>query len=107
MRGEIEVTIEELGHQSSLDVRIEYDAQPGEPMVRYYPNGDGYPGSPPTADYRNVYVKKWFVADEERRRSMSWLWAELDFIAEDIILNNWETYHDLCVEDADSWAEER
>jgi hypothetical protein len=32
------------------EVEIEYDFSPGEKMVRYYPNGDGYPGSPPSVD---------------------------------------------------------
>lgn len=30
------------------EVRLHYT--PGEPMVRYYPDGSGYPGSPPTLE---------------------------------------------------------
>ena len=31
-------------------VRADFDVIPGEPMVRYYADGSGYPGSPPEID---------------------------------------------------------
>jgi hypothetical protein len=41
-------TLEELGKSAAVDVEveIELDVLLGEPMVRYYPDGSGYPGHP-------------------------------------------------------------
>jgi len=38
------------------EIEIDYDAWAGEPMVRYYPNGDGYPGSPPGCEITSARV---------------------------------------------------
>lgn len=34
----------------NFTVSVEWSYVPGEPMVRYYPDGSGYPGSPPEFD---------------------------------------------------------
>jgi hypothetical protein len=100
-RGTIGATLEELGHASSLEVEIEYAYTPGEPMVRYYPDGSGYPGSPPEAELLSVYVERWDVGDERRRRNDHWLWTLLDEMARDRIERDCDTYYyDRCVEDA-------
>jgi len=41
-----ETTLEELGRGRSvqLEVDLEVECLPGEPMVKYYPDGSGYPG---------------------------------------------------------------
>jgi len=40
-----ETEIEELAGRFFATVAIEYGVNPGEPMVPYYPDGSGYPGS--------------------------------------------------------------
>jgi hypothetical protein len=35
-----------VGHPCVMEFSLECRLYPGEPMVMYYPNGDGYPGSP-------------------------------------------------------------
>ena len=74
MRDTLGTTLEDLGHASSLEIEIEYDAWEGEPMVMYYPNGDGYPGSPPGAELQDVRVTRWDVNGDERPRCDSWMW---------------------------------
>jgi hypothetical protein len=44
------------GSYLCLDCELTYDITPGEPMVMYYPDGSGYPGSPPTAELTSVRV---------------------------------------------------
>ena len=45
---------EEFGCE--VEVELTFDVCPGEPMVRYYKDGSGYPGSPATAELREVKV---------------------------------------------------
>jgi len=100
MRFYTEIKLEALGKQSSLYVEVEFDATPGEPMVRYYPDGSGYPGSPPNAELTGVRVLSWDIDGEIRKRGDPWLWKELDRIAIEIISNKWdETYRDNCIDD--------
>ena len=39
-----------------LDVTIDFVYHPGEPMVRYYKNGDGHPGCEPWCEIEKVTV---------------------------------------------------
>lgn len=39
-----------------VTVDIDYKVRPGEPMVMYYPDGSGYPGSPPEIEILEVIV---------------------------------------------------
>ena len=46
---EYEFELEEFfGERFFATIWIEAEAEPGEPMVRYYADGSGYPGSPAT-----------------------------------------------------------
>jgi hypothetical protein len=55
----------ELGERALYcTILIEYDYEPGEPMVRYYPDGSGYPGSPADCAPWNVEVTTAEVAEE-------------------------------------------
>ena len=112
MRGNYYVTLEELGHGSSLEVQILYEYTPGEPMVRYYPDGSGYPGSPPDVEFISCHVFRWgvwnsFVTIDERKRDSSWVWESLDRIAERIIRERWEHFRVGCLEDAAELSRER
>lgn len=100
MDGTLTITIAEIGHRSELTVDVDYVAYPGEAMVMYYPNGDGYPGSPPYAELLNVRVVEWDVGDEVRPRGSGWVWDELDRIARDLIESDWDSYGGECLEDA-------
>lgn len=98
------VTIEDLGRASSLDVELSYRVTPGEPMVRYCPDGSGYPGSPPECELEAVHVTRWCVGTEERNRGDSWIWSwiwkDLDKIAEAIIDDDWSHYSADCLKEA-------
>ena len=100
------VTIEELGHDSSLEVEILYEYFPGEKMVMYYPNGDGYPGSPASVEFLSAYVVRWDVGTELRKRVTSWLWESLDVIASRVISEGWERFQEGCLESAVERIEE-
>jgi len=45
-----------LNEQTEDEVKalIEYDYEPEEPMVMYYPDGSGYPGSPAMVEVTSV-----------------------------------------------------
>ena len=100
MLGTITDTLEELGHASSLEIEIEYNAWPGEKRIMY-PNGDAYPGSPPGCELLGVRVTRWDIGEEERPRDETLLWLLLDAIADDTVEKHWDTiYADLCLEHA-------
>lgn len=50
MKVAIDYTWEPEELQHSYEFRITAVCEPGEPEVRYYPDGSGYPGSPPTVE---------------------------------------------------------
>ena len=56
MRIQLPITIEEYKGDLFVEVTAIIDVYPGEPMVRYYPDGSGYPGAPPTAELWSVYI---------------------------------------------------
>ena len=91
--------------RSSLDVEIDYEATPGERRVDYYPDGSGYPGSPPDAELIRVRVVRWDVGAERRQRGASWVWSCLDLIAGQLIERDWDNYREACL--ADRGSEER
>lgn len=49
-----------------LELEIDYVIYPGEPMVRYTRNGDGYPGSPAECEIHKVRCTSINLADGER-----------------------------------------
>lgn len=106
--GTLSVILEEIGFDSSLEVDVSYDFDPGEKMVRYYRDGSGDPGCPPSAEWTSIKVTTWRVGEETRHRSDHWIWSALDRIAESIIERDWhERYEEMCLEDAscEEWSE--
>ena len=81
----------EISH-SLLSVSIAYKFWQGEPMVRYYPDGSGYPGSPAEFELLSVHVDKWTVGNDARDRDYSWLWEVLDQVAYGYVDDNWDEY---------------
>jgi len=47
-------TIQITFHDTELSVDYEYD--PGEPMVMYYPDGTGHPGSAPSVEIHDIFA---------------------------------------------------
>lgn len=107
--GKILVTLDDLGYQSSLNVIIEYLAQPAEPMVRYLPDGSGYPGCPSSAELLGVHVTSWIVGDEVRLPSVlndDRKWSVLEAIARKVVVKQWSSmFEDMCLEDANDYSE--
>ena len=86
---EIPYTLEDLGKTgTSLEIIICGTAYEGEPMVRYYPDGSGYPGSPPTFEVDHVIVEEAWGEDWVAVRFDFPEWFEwLDAVALQIILD--------------------
>ncbi len=58
MRGDVTGTVE-YEHETDVDTAtytIAYRITPGEPMVMYYPDGSGYPGSPDEFEILSVKI---------------------------------------------------
>lgn len=105
--GVLFTTIHNLGHQSSLEVAIDYTAHPEEPMVKYDRDGSGYPGCAASASLIEVEVLRWHVGDEKRLPDDSWIWDELTEIAIKLINEKWEaTFEALCIEDANDTCDD-
>ncbi len=73
MRHYLDYTLEELGPELDicLEMVVGVDADPGEPMVMYDRNGDGYPGSPPTIEITDVRVSSYTTETYALNRSES------------------------------------
>lgn len=73
--------------------------RPGEPMVRYYPDGSGYPGSPPDCEYCSVEVHR-IVGEtyEYNREEKSDWFLLLDQLVDDMI-NTDETLLEILSEE--------
>lgn len=89
----------------SLEVELEYDFTPGEKMVRYYRDGSGDPGCPPSADFVGAKVMQCDIDREQRRRCDHWIWRALDVIAAELINRDWSNYQEKCIEHENDMAE--
>lgn len=58
MQRTITIEIEEFQGDKWALVDLVFDVTPGEPMVRYYADGSGYPGCDPYAELTEVIVLK-------------------------------------------------
>ena len=79
-----DITINDLGvaYNSNLEVNVEFDLNAAEPMVRYYPDGSGYPGCPASCEINEVFVTKYWSNNTEIFRNEKPEWFEiLDKIA--------------------------
>ena len=47
----------ELELMEGYDFVVEYDFDPGEAEVLYYPDGSGHPGSPPEVSVYNIWLQ--------------------------------------------------
>jgi hypothetical protein len=49
-----------VGDDQELAIRgtVHYAITPGEKMVRYYPDGSGYPGSPPEIEFWGAMISE-------------------------------------------------
>lgn len=84
----------------SLEIELEYDFNPGEPMVRYYPDGSGYPGCSPSAELVSVTVTLCDMANEQRKRCDHWMWRAMDTLATELVNRDWDCFEEKCIEDA-------
>lgn len=75
-----------------VEVAIDYEAVPGEPMVWRDKHGHGHPGYPPYAELIAVTV----TSDVPE---------EIAKIARETVENDWKRFGDMCLEDANNRAE--
>jgi hypothetical protein len=60
-----ETDIDDFQGRMYVTIAIYYEVSPGEPMVMYTRNGDGYPGSPPGAEICEVVVTSATIGDTD------------------------------------------
>ena len=72
-----ELEIDELGGRLFATVLIDYNAHPSEAMVRYYPDGSGYPGSPASIEDVIVTVTSLSGANWDKTREELGDWASI------------------------------
>ena len=89
----------------NLDIELEYDFSPSERMVRYYPDGSGDPGCPPSAELVGVTVTQCDMNNEQRRRCDHWLWKALDIIATELVSRDWDRFEEKCIENVNDRSE--
>ena len=81
--------LEEVGDNMDqrLEVTVEYDVSPSEPMVRYDANGSGHPGCDGYIDFTSYTVTKYQGDNghELLRDGNAEFFSALDTIAEEII----------------------
>jgi len=97
------ITLEEIGksEQLSADVQLIYDYEPGEPMVRYYPDGSGYPGSPAYVEIVDIYVCAIYDHDGDKRTRKEigdWM-PVVRKLVEEVIYGDIERYEEMCLEE--------
>lgn len=86
------------------EFEIEYRIYPGEPVVRYLPDGSGYPGSPPEVEIISVRVvhlgdsKHVYIGNRDDYKD--WV-KELDDLAFQYV-EKWDLYHELLIH-AEVW----
>lgn len=95
-------TIEELGKSLSwVDLDIEAMVYPGEDMVMYYPDGSGYPGSPPEVEILNITAMCFETVEASRctYRNEKPDWFELlDHIIYSYVMKRKEDYDEKILE---------
>jgi len=70
--------------EDEVKVQVEYDYSQAEPMVRYYPDGSGYPGSPAMIEVVSVTLHSgreldWAKLSESTRESIEEkCWEDVD-----------------------------
>lgn len=48
---------------NDIELSIDYEFEKGEPMVMYYNDGSGYPGSPDVVEIQSVFHKEIDIYD--------------------------------------------
>lgn len=89
----------------TLEIDLEYDFTPGERMVRYYRDGSGDPGCPPSVDLVSVTVRNCSLDTDQQKRDNHWIWRALDTIATELVSREWNRYSERCIEDANDRSE--
>lgn len=90
----------EIGNMT-IHATVFFDYYPGEPEVRYYPDGSGYPGSPAECEYTGVLVDAVTGDNYAIQGSEKTDWFQLlDWIVDDIIQENKHGLRDRLEEDA-------
>lgn len=102
----IDFHLEELGKTMlCVDVELSGHFCPGEPMVRYYPDGSGYPGSPDEFEFVSAYVTKAYGEDWilSRRDRPDWF-EYLDKCIENKVYADLDNFEERCLERmGDAW----
>lgn len=99
-----DLTVEELGRLNAiwLDLTVEFDYYPGEPMVMYYSDGSGYPGSPAMAEFTGFKVQRYGNGQFEVKREERPEWFELlDLIARRKVLDREDHWVDHVLSELD------
>lgn len=82
-----------------LEVIVRAHVYPAEPMVRYYRNGDGYPGAPAYAEIVRVWVicVHGEFGSRKRKQGDGWF-KDLDRLADNHIEKNLEEFENMVLQ---------
>lgn len=58
MQTTLRIEVEEFQVDKCVEAELIFDVIPGEPMVRYYADGSGYPGCDPYAELVGIVILK-------------------------------------------------
>ena len=95
MIGHANVEIEEFGDECLfVNVTVKCAIWAGEPAVLFYPDGTGYPGSPPEAEIMDVFIDEVYDADQNEVE----VDEDLATRIEDFIYDNPELWYEEAVE---------
>jgi len=81
--------LEEAGKGEQVYVEFECygEFDPGESMVRYYSDGSGYPGCPPSVEYHGCYATRITGENYDYKRRDRLDWFELlDKIVDNLVM---------------------
>lgn len=97
MIGYANVEIEEFGDGClHLNVTVKCQVWAGEPAVPFYPDGSGYPGSPPEAELLDFFVEEAYDVDGNEVE----MDEDLETAIEDYLYDNSELWYEEAIENA-------
>ena len=104
-KGSTVYKLEEIDYQDDcidIEFEVSYTYDPPEEMVRYYPDGSGYPGAPEQLELYDIKVTKIYFADHEVEnpkeplsgKMIDLFWDNQELIEERILQDIYDSYND-------------
>lgn len=99
------IYLEEFGPMG-IEADVDVVVYPGEPMVRYYADGSGYPGSPTEIEVRGVTVTEVCGYNYQLKRNERPDWfKDLDRLVLEHLECHIDDHYEYILEDLDGWID--